>query len=221
RRTLPYDAAEKAHFLAHVAAVPAQEHLAQLLVGHRHDGVDDAGALVDAVVAGFEDVVGHRAVFAERAALTEELLRDPALQHAAHGFGAIGSERARAAVHRAVGALRGAQEVEGQHETHVEHTRNDAGAAVVDADLAGDRADLGVAERPGHGEQGIGIDHAVGIDGYHDLALAAAESGFECCTLAAVLRKTQRRDKTGKACSGALDVCPGVVAAAVVDDENL
>jgi len=61
------DDAREAQLLAHVAAVPAQVHLAELRVGLGHHGVDHRGALVDRVVAALEEKVGERAILAVRA----------------------------------------------------------------------------------------------------------------------------------------------------------
>ncbi len=220
RRPAPDDRAQESQLFAHIAAVPAQEHLAQTPVCRRHQRVHDAGALVDAVVALAEDFVGHRAILSVRARTAEEALADPVVEHVAHDARAIRRERAGAAVDGAVGALHRAQEIERKREAHLEHARDEPVAAVEHADLAGDGADARVAERPRHREQSVGLDHAVGVDRDHDLAAAATKAGFERGALAAIALEAQRRDEIRKAARNALDMRPRVVGAAVVDDEH-
>src|SRR5512146_1855962 len=69
---LPYDAAE-AELLADIGAIPTQQHLAELHIRDRHQGVHHRGALVDRVITAVEEIIGHGAVLAEGAAGAEEL----------------------------------------------------------------------------------------------------------------------------------------------------
>ncbi len=103
----------------------------------------------------------------------------------------------------------------------MQHAGNDAFAAVIDLDLTGDHADARRAERSGESEQSVGSDDAVGIDGDEDFAGSEAESGGEGGALAAVAFQTQGTDAVAVAGDSVLDMLPGVVGAAVVDDDNL
>ena len=219
--SFPNDAADETQFLAHVTAVPTQEHLAQASIGGRHQRVHDRGALVNAVVAFVENVIGQRTILAIGAVTTEETLPDPFVEHLVHDTGAVTGERARAAIDRTVGALHRAHEIERQRKAHLEHARDQSILAVKYADFAGNRADLCVAKGAGHGEQRIGLDHTIGIDGNHDLAAAAPETRFKRRAFAAVAIEAQRRDEIGEIRGYALDVVPGIVTAAVVNDKNL
>jgi hypothetical protein len=220
RRPVPDDRAQEAKLLAHVAAVPPQEHLAQAPVRRRHQRVHDAGALIHAIEALPEDLVRHRAILAIRARTAEEALPDPSIEHVPHDARAIRRERAGTAIDRPVRALHGAQEVEREREAHLQHARDEPVAAIEHADLAGDGTDARVRERAGHREQCVGFDDAVGVDRHQHVATAAAESRLERRALAAVPVEAKRRHDVRVTARDALDVLPRVVDAAVVDDEH-
>ena len=99
----------------------------------------------------------------------------------------------RAAIHRAVSALRRAQEIERQGETYLEHARNQPAVRLYTATLPATAPTRGSQNGPAIASRVSGLDHAVRVDRYHDLAAGTCESGFERGALAAILRKALGR----------------------------
>src|SRR4051812_19519660 len=102
----------------------------------------------------------------------------------------------------------------------MQHARDQSFQAVIGFYLARDRAHARIAERTGDGEQGVGLDHAVRIDGGYNLTPRLPESRVERGALAEVAFKPQRRYKRRIFARGLFDVPPGIVLAAVIDDQN-
>ncbi len=72
-----------------IAAVPAQKHLAQTLVGFRHGSQDQGAALIHGMIALLQNQIGKGPVFSNRAAFPQEGLMPPGLQDARDGLAPI------------------------------------------------------------------------------------------------------------------------------------